>query len=176
VAAAIADYVRTRMSGNSAFDRWQFGNEQNAVSEDVKRGFALFTGAAQCNRCHRVPLFTDGMFHNTGIGWNAETRTFSDLGRYAIRTLTRGAHGSFKTPGLREVSRHPPYMHDGSIATLREVVEYYNRGGNRNPYLDWQIPLEGLKLTGEQIDDLVAFLTALEGEGWQDSGPSLFPQ
>ena len=178
VAHAIADYVRTRMSGNSRFDRWITRTDDEALTVQEKRGWGLFAGPAQCGRCHRPPLFTDGQFHNLGIGWDATTRRFADYGRQAV---TRGSifeadPGTFKTPTLREVTRHPPYMHDGSIATLREVVEFYNRGAIPNPDLAFEIPRTGLHLTASEIDDIVAFLSALEGEGWQDSGPSYFPQ
>jgi len=81
--------------------------------------------------------------------------------------------GAFKTPTLRDVSLHPPFMHDGSIATLREVVEHYNRGGHSNPYLDPDI--EPLDLKEAAVDGLVAFLDALAGEGYQDQPPATFP-
>jgi len=176
VARALADYERTRMSGNSPFDRWRTGRDDRAVSAEVKRGFALFTGKAQCARCHPGPLFTDAGFHNLGVGWNAATRTFSDEGRHAV---TRGSvrqadPGTFKTPTLREVSRRAPYMHDGSIATLRDIVEFYNRGGIPNPDLDNNIAPRGL--SGDEIDAIVAFLKSLDGEGWQDVAPSHFPR
>jgi cytochrome c peroxidase len=178
VARAIADYVRTRMSGNSRFDRWDAGMDDAALSAQERRGFSLFSGPALCGRCHRPPLFTDGKFHNLGIGWNAETATFTDYGRQAVTkgTIWEADPGTFKTPTLREVTRHPPYMHDGSIATLREVVEFYNRGAIANPDLAFAIPRSGLGLAPSEIADIVAFLGALEGEQWQDAGPSRFPR
>ena len=176
VARALADYERTRMSGNSAFDRWKGGHDENAVSGQVKQGFALFAGKAQCIHCHGGPLFTRGQFHNIGIGWDPVAQTFADEGRHLV---TKGAvdeawPGTFKVPTLREIARRAPYMHDGSIHTLREVVEYYNRGANPNPYLNAFI--RPLRLTDAEIDALVAFLESLNGEGWQDVGPSGFPQ
>ncbi len=84
--------------------------------------------------------------------------------------------GAFKTPTLREVSKRAPYMHDGSVATLREVVEYYNRGGNKNPYLDPKMPQKPLGLTPAEIDALVAMMKALDGEGYEDTAPSSFPK
>ncbi len=178
VAQAIADYERTRMSGNSAFDRWRHG--RGTVSDAVRRGFDLFAGRkAGCAACHTPPLFTDGTFHNLGIGWNPDTRSFADEGRYAVTkdSMFEGDPGSFKTPTLREVTRHAPYMHDGSIQTLREVIEFYNRGGIANPDLDDRLRRRGpIGLTPSQINDLLAFLVSLEGTGWQDEGPLMFPQ
>ena len=176
VAWALADYERTRLSGNSPFDRWRTGKDGSAVSTDVKRGFDLFTGKAQCNRCHVEPLFTDTGFHNLGVGWNAVTRTFTDQGRHAVTkgSVMQADPGTFKTPTLREVSRRAPYMHDGSIATLREVVEFYNRGGNPNPDLDNAIAPRGL--SSDEVAAIVAFLSSLDGEGWQDAAPLHFPR
>jgi cytochrome c peroxidase len=81
--------------------------------------------------------------------------------------------GAFKTPTLREVGLHPPFMHDGSIKTLREVVELYNRGGVANPYLDPK--MKPLKLTPGEIDALVQLMEALRGEGYRDTAPAAFP-
>lgn len=180
VAKAIADYERTRMSGNSAWDRWRYNRDGSAVSEQVKRGHELFNGNASCAQCHLGNNFTDSQFHNLGVGWNPATKTFADEGRWVVtKNAPAGQRreadrGSFKTPTLREVTKHAPYMHDGSLATLREVVEFYNRGGVRNPWLDPKI--KPLNLTSEDIDALVAFLQALEGEGYQDTPPDSFPE
>ena len=176
IARALADYERTRLSGNSPFDRWRFGNEARAISESAKSGYQLFTGKAQCLHCHGGNSFSGGGFHNTGIGWDRRSRTFTDLGHYLV---TKGTDiedwpGTFKAPTLREVSRHPPYMHNGSIATLREVVEFYNRGANPNP--DLSAFIHPLGLSSQDVDDIVAFLETLNGEGWQDDGPHLFPR
>ena len=81
--------------------------------------------------------------------------------------------GAFKTPGLRDVSKHAPYMHDGSVKTLREVVDWYNRGGEKNPWLSPKI--KPLNLTAEEVDAMAAFMEALDGEGYQDTGPEHFP-
>ena len=172
VARAIADYERTRRSGNSPWDRWSAG-ETSALSDEAQLGRQIFFGRGRCTRCHNAPAFTDDEFHNEGIGWVPETETFLDEGRLAVSKLGSD-RGAFKTPTLRDVSRHPPFMHDGSVATLREVVEHYNRGGNPNPYLDPDI--EPLNLAEAQLEGLVAFLEALAGEGYQDEPPATFPQ
>ena len=173
VAKALADYVRTRMSGNSAWDRWRRHGDESAVSDQVKQGHALFFGKAGCNQCHFGSNFTDSSFHNLGVGWNPQTKRFSDEGRYSITKQTADM-AAFKTPTLREVTKHAPYMHDGSVSTLREVLQSYNRGGETNPYLDPRI--HPLNLTEPEIDALLAFLHALEGEGYADVSPKAFPQ
>ncbi len=172
VAKAIADYERTRMSGNSPYDRWKDGDE-SAVLDAVKLGDQLFFDKAGCNQCHLGYNFTDALFHNIGVGWDPEKEEFTDLGRYA-ETKQEQDMGAFKTPTVREVTKRAPYMHDGSIAALREVVELYNRGGEANPYLDPKI--QPLELTEEEIDALVAMMEALEGEGYADAPPTAFPQ
>jgi len=101
------------------------------------------------------------------------TKQFSDDGRFVV-TKNEVDRGAFTTPTLRDVTKHPPYLHDGSVATLREVVELYNRGGTRNPNLD--VKMEPLGLTPSEVEAIVAFLHSLEGEGYQDKAPQLFPQ
>jgi len=172
IAKAIADYERTRMSGNSPYDRFKAGDE-SAVSDTVKKGDELFFGKAGCNQCHLGQNFTDSKFHNLGIGWNPKAKKFADEGRYVV-TKEEADRGAFKTPTVRDVTKHAPYMHDGSIATLREVVEHYDKGGNPNPQLDPKI--EKLKLTPEEVDALVVMMEALEGEGYMDKAPASFPQ
>lgn len=180
VAKAIADYERTRMSGNSPWDRWRYERDEGAVSELVKEGHELFNGKASCGQCHLGNNFTDSQFHNLGVGWDPASKTFSDEGRWTVSQSLPEAErretdrGAFKTPTLREVTRHAPYMHDGSIPTLRDVVVFYNDGGLKNPWLDPKI--KPLGLTDREIDALVAFLDALEGEGYQDIPPTSFPQ
>lgn len=177
ITKAIADYERTRMSGNSAWDRWRAG-DKNAVSAEVKQGHRLFFGNAFCNNCHKGPNFTDGKFHNLGVGWDPETKRFADKGRYAV-TMEKADTGAFKTPSIRDVSKRAPYMHDGSVKTLREVVELYRKGGKPNPYLDRKIDrrfAEQLDFTDDQINALVKFMEALEGKGYQDQAPTAFPK
>jgi cytochrome c peroxidase len=171
ITRAIADYERTRMSGNSPWDRWRAGDE-SAVSDQVKLGHDVFFDKAFCNQCHLGQNFTDDQFHNLGVGWNAESGEFADIGRYEISGVEADM-GAFKTPGLRDVTKHAPYMHDGSQATLREVVEHYDKGGNANPQLSPKIT--SLGLTDEEIDALVAFMEALDGEGFLDTAPEAFP-
>ncbi len=173
VAKAIADYERTRMSGNSPWDRWKVGGDENAVSDLVKKGDELFFDKAGCNQCHLGVNFTDSLFHNIGVGWNPETEQFDDEGRYVV-TKKEKDRGAFKTPTLRDVTKHGPFMHDGSMITLRETVEIYDDGGHPNPYLDPKI--EVLNLTEEEIDALVAFMEALDGEGYEDTAPVAFPK
>jgi len=154
VARALASFVRTLRSGNSPFDRSQNG-DQTALSAEARRGLELFRGKANCTACHTGPNFTDEQFHNTGVSWGR-----GDFGRYRV-TSKQKDRGAFKTPTLREIARTAPYMHDGSIATREEVIEYYDRGANANPNLDPE--LRPLRLTGEEKQALAAFLRALNG-------------
>lgn len=156
VAKAIAAFERTLLSGNAPFDRFQAGDLE-ALSPAAHRGMELFFNEAHCSACHGGFLFSDGSFHNIGIGID---RIDYDPGREAI-TNRLEHRGSFKTPSLRDVSESAPYMHDGSLATLEDVVEYYNMGGQGpnaapNPQLDEEI--YELGLTDQQKRDLVVFL------------------
>ncbi len=168
---AIASFQRTLISGNSAFDRFDYDGDEKAISESAKRGRKLFFGKARCNLCHFGTNFSDEKFHNIGVGWEGETL---DVGRFHV-TKKQEDMGAFKTPTLREVSRTAPYMHDGRFPTLMEVVNHYNRGGVKNPFQDNQIiPLE---LTEKEKKDLVEMLRTLNGEGWQHAtAPASFPK
>ena len=121
LARALATYVRSIRSDESPYDRFVAG-DTSALTEEQQRGREVFTRSA-CGACHREPLFTDERFWNTGVAWNPETG-YSDAGRYDVSKSERD-RGSFKTPTLREVARTAPYMHDGSLATLADVVEFY---------------------------------------------------
>lgn len=171
VGKAIATFQRILLSGNSPADRFDLDGEETAISVEAQRGLELFRGKARCTRCHSGFNFTDEKFHNLGLGWDTNT---VDLGRYMV-TKNPEEIGAFKTPTLREISRTAPYMHDGRFATLEEVVDFYNRGGIANPNLDNNVlPLD---LTSEEKRDLVAFLRALNGEGWQQvTAPTEFPR
>ena len=162
VAQAIASFERTLLSGNSAFDRHRLGDAA-ALGIDARRGLALFEGRARCAFCHEGRLLTDRRFHNTGVSWRTaaeESRRAVDPGRYAV-TGRAGDRGAFRTPSLRDVALTAPYMHDGSFGTLTEVVDFYDRGGYENPYLDDSI--RPLSLSAREKADLVAFLEALTG-------------
>jgi len=157
LALALASYVRTIVSGDSPVDRYIYGSG-GGLSDQARRGLRLFRGKARCANCHIRHIFTDEDFHNTGVAWS--DGEWLDDGRFGV-TGEETDRGRFKTPTLREVARTAPYMHDGSLATLEEVVDFYNRGGNANPYLD---PiLEPLDLSDEEKRALVAFLGSLSG-------------
>lgn len=131
---------------------------------------------ARCTNCHAGANFTDEMFHNLGVGYDPKVGKFSDLGRDAITpigTKSEADRGAFKTPTLRDIDRTAPYMHDGSEATLEAVVEFYDRGGIRNPTLDRK--LEPLNLSSAEKADLVAFLHALTGRTTPITPPILPP-
>jgi len=157
VARAIAAYERAILSGNSPYDRFRAG-DPNALSPAARRGLALFEGKARCMSCHVGFNFTDESYHNLGVGMD---RPNPDLGRYTV-TGREEHKGAFKTPTLRDVARHPPYMHDGSVRSLAEVVALYNRGGTPNRWLSGDI--RALGLTVNEQGDVVAFLEALTGE------------
>jgi cytochrome c peroxidase len=158
LAKALASYVRTIVSGNAPVDRYGNG-DRNALTERQRQGLRLFRGKGSCIVCHVGPLFTDERFHNTGVAWR--DGRLLDQGRFAV-TNEDEDRGAFKTPTLREVARTAPYMHDGSITTLEEVLEFYDRGGNNNPYLD--PTLRPLNLNAAEKRALLAFLHALSGE------------
>jgi cytochrome c peroxidase len=171
VAQAIATFERTILSGDSPYDRYQAG-DRGALSPEQVRGMGLFFGKAGCARCHRGFNFTDEAYHNSGVGMD---RPNPDLGRCTVTKQAKD-RGAFKTPTLREIDHTAPYMHDGSLTTLEEVVEHYNQGGIHNPYLDARI--EPLQLTEPEKKELVAFMKALSGKGWQqvkEPKPQEFP-
>lgn len=157
LARALAAYVRSIRAGDSPFDRFATGRA-DALSAVEREGLDLFRGRARCDRCHTGPLLSDEAFHNTGVAWrDGEPR---DSGRAGVTRQPQDV-GAFRTPTLREVARTAPYMHDGSLATLEDVVEFYDRGGHANPYLDPLI--RPLDLTAAEKHALVAFLRALTG-------------
>jgi cytochrome c peroxidase len=179
VADAIAAYEATRLSGNSAFDRFDAGDE-TALSPLAQEGRDLFFGTARCTACHAGPNFSDSKFHNIGIGFRwrpgpgmSAVEAFSDPGRHGV-TKEEKDLGAFKTPTLRDVSKRAPYMHDGSIQTLEEAVFLYVRGGNLNP---WIAPeMQEVLVAPWHVRPLVAFLESLDGTGYEDAVPAAFPQ
>jgi cytochrome c peroxidase len=168
VAAALASFERTLLSGGSPFDRWYYGGDETALSASARRGFKVFAGAGRCSTCHAVgergALFADGAFHNTGIGYQPRFEYLGYGGDGVEGNLARdnSFRGEYLTPTLRNVALTGPYMHDGSLATLREVVDFYDRGGIVNPHLDPE--LRPLALSERDKEDLVAFLRALTGD------------
>ncbi|TRW90638.1 cytochrome-c peroxidase [Candidatus Methylobacter oryzae] len=204
VAKAIASFERSIVAGNSAFDRYYFTGDKTALTEQQQRGFQLFLGQGRCVSCHTIEqdhaLFTDNRFHNIGIGINAVqqdlprlTQAFfeakirggdvdkivltdkksSELGRFAINDSFNDI-GAFKTPTLRNIALTAPYMHDGSLKTLKEVVNHYNNGGVTPADAQATAFLSGgirpLNLTDVQIDELVAFLEALTSDQYAKNG------
>jgi len=154
LAKAIASFERTVLSTESPFDLWRKGNEK-AVSTEVKRGFKLFEGKANCVLCHQGFNFADDGFHNIGLKDN------KDDGRFA-KVPVKVLKGAFKTPTLRDIALTAPYMHNGAYKTLEEVIEHYNQGGVDKTYLDPN--MEPLNLNSQEKADLVAFLKSLTGE------------
>lgn len=169
VCQAIATFERTVLSGNSAFDRYMAG-DKTAMTEQQILGLKVFK-KANCDSCHRGFNFTDGRFMNIGIGMDKPN---PDLGRYEI-TKDPLDKGAFKTPTLRDSSKNYPYMHDGSLKTLEDVVDYYDRGGIPNKNLSPLI--KPLNLSQEEKAALVSFMKALDGEGWENiKEPQEFPK
>ena len=170
IAQAIATFERTVLSGNAPFDKYLAGDKK-AMSETQVRGMSVFLDKAQCDRCHIGFNFTDNSFENIGIGMD---KPIPDLGRFAV-TKKPEDKGAFKTPTLREIEHTGPYMHDGSLKTLEAVVDHYDKGGIPNPTLSKQ--MKKLNLTAQDKSDLVSFLRALSGEGWQQiRAPKEFPK
>ena len=157
ISRALASYVRSILSGNAPFDRFTNG-DRRALSSEQQAGLQVFRSKGNCTACHLGPNFTDERFHNTGVAWR--DGSLVDEGRFAV-TGTMEERGAFKTPTLREIARTAPYMHDGSLVSLDEVVDYYDRGGNANPGLDPE--LRPLKLTASEKRSLVVFLHTLSG-------------
>jgi cytochrome c peroxidase len=195
VTQAIAAFERTKVFGDSPFDRYYFAGEDDALTAAQERGFDLFVNKGRCVSCHRVEqtqaIFTDNKFHNVGVGINTvqddvpelatafleaeanasevdrqvlSNKRTSELGRLVV-TRRFDDIGSFKTPTLRNVAVTAPYMHDGSLKTLRDVIVHYNNGGVTNEGDRVNDFLSGgirpLDLTEAEIDDLVAFMEAL---------------
>jgi cytochrome c peroxidase len=173
VEKSIASFERTVVSGNSPFDKWKYGHDEKAVDAAAKRGFVVFTSTKKgnCAACHTIgekyALFTDNKFHNVGIGY--DMGQFTDVGQFAV-THSEADKGKFKTPSLRNIALSAPYMSDGSLKTLKDVMDFYIGAGNSNPNLDKEIHVLDF-LSGQERSDLVAFLNSLTGEIPPNVGP-----
>jgi cytochrome c peroxidase len=189
---AMAAFVRTLTSRNVPLDRYLAG-DRDALSPEGRHGLELFQGKAGCMQCHNGPLLSDGSFHNLGVPDNREIvtdplrrvtlrRFFKTLGVPAYHTLAvdvglhaitnrPGDWGKFRTPSLREVARTAPYMHNGMLATLGDVVAFYNAGGGQAPNKDAR--LKPLGLTDMEQQALVKFLESLSGDPVTVEPPTL---
>lgn len=163
IAMAIATFERTILSGNSPYDRYRAG-DKNALTAEQINGLMLFNKVG-CVNCHLGDNFTNNRFENIGIGMDAVN---PDLGRYAI-TNNAADWGAFKVPSLRQVNQTAPYMHDGSLKTLEDVINYYDKGGIPNQNL--HSLMRPLHLSDQDKKDLAAFLKSLDGEGWEEAFP-----
>ncbi|MDC9728883.1 MAG: cytochrome c peroxidase [Methyloprofundus sp.] len=182
IAKALASFERTLVSGNSKFDQYYFAQDRSQLSKSAARGLLIFKRKGNCANCHEISwnnaLFTDNRFYNIGVGskilqpietelvtalkksenYPLNNQEKSELGRFNVTHIIKDI-GKFKTPTLRNIALTAPYMHDGSLATLEEVIEYYDKGGNKNLFLDPAIfPLH---LTDEEKNDLVEFMKSL---------------
>ena len=164
---AVASFERTIVSKDSPFDRWVAGDDQAMTREQID-GFRVFVGKGNCVACHSAPNFTDDGFHNIGLASWGEPNP--DMGRYLHKPI-RVLKGAFKTPTIRDISRTAPYFHDGSAATLREVVEHYDTGGVVREGIDPN--MRPLNLTDEEKHALVDFMRALTSPFIQVSLPEL---
>jgi cytochrome c peroxidase len=192
---AVSAFVRTLVSRNVPFDRY-LGGDQSALTEEAKRGLALFTGKANCVQCHSGALLSDGQYHALGLPENPRitgeperhitlrrfNRTLGvpnavnlreDVGRYVV-TKERKDWMAFRTPTLRELRYTAPYMHNGTLATLADVVEFYDRGGGSASPKSPLLKLLGL--TDDEKRALVAFLESLSGDTIGIAWPERLPE
>ncbi|MGY4574044.1 c-type cytochrome [Bradyrhizobium pachyrhizi] len=152
IEASLATFERSIVAGEAPFDRWIKGDD-TAISKSAQHGFELFNGKARCSACHSGPSFSDGSFQDIG------TAKGHDIGRGRFFPTSAKLKYAFKTPTLRDVARRAPYMHDGSVATLEDVIELYNKGGIDRPSRSPDI--KPLSLTADEKNDLIAFLQTL---------------
>ena len=192
IAKAIASFERTLVDVTAPIDRFVAG-DAGAISEAAKRGWELYNGKARCNNCHgyvaAFPLFTDELFHNIGVAAKdvnfealarrvqghpdeladlAHEEGINQLGRFLVTKEPKDI-GAFKTPQLRNIALTAPYMHDGSEKTLLAMIEFYNRGGNPNPWLDGG--MRPLGLTDQEMADLVALMETFTSDGMARFAP-----
>ena len=187
-ANAIASFERTLISGDSAFDRYLFGKDASALSPSAGRGLTIFKNKGNCVTCHEISwnnaLFTDNRFYNIGVGFKQLIPVLdkfiafvnqgnnpddfpltalqrSELGRFGV-TKDIADIGKYKTPTLRNIALTAPYMHDGNMLTLEEVIDHYDQGGDKNRFIDSKIFT--LNLTQQDKKDLVAFMRSLTSQ------------
>jgi cytochrome c peroxidase len=203
IGRAIANFERTLVFMRSPFDQFLAGR-QDAISEQAQQGWVLFNGKARCMSCHQLnqsnPIGSDDRFHNIGVAARhqdfeslagkalatlqkddglkaidelALSTDMSELGRFMV-TKNRSDIGGFRTSQLRNIGLTGPYMHDGSLVTLWDVMDHYNKGGEANPFLDGGI--EPLALTEEEIDAVVALLFTMTDERFADQNRALFEE
>jgi cytochrome c peroxidase len=155
VAKSLKAYMRQLQSTHAPFDAYIAGNA-TALSDSARRGFTLFVGKAMCAECHSGAFFTDGRVHVTGVKQGGAPGPVTDSGA--------GTTGGFLTPPLRHIAETAPYMHDGSLATLADVIELYRRGGDASGFTGEKDPLmQPLDITDDEAHDLEAFLKSLTG-------------
>ena len=203
IGRALATFQRALIFLDAPFDAFLRGDAK-AISEEAKRGWVLYNGKGRCNSCHPLnpanPLGSDGRFHNVGV--SARHQDFlglatkalavlaksgseatldvlavggdtSELGRFIVSRIESDI-GAFRTPQIRNAGITAPYMHDGSMQTLWDVMDHYNRGGEANPYLDGGI--EPLALSEQELSDLVAFTFTLTDRRFADANNRAFAQ
>lgn len=163
IVLALATYQRTIVSGTTDFDHWVEG-EELAISEEAKRGFELFTGRANCVSCHSGWMFTDNLLHDIGLDTD-------DLGAGSVEPKDPDLNYKFKTPGLRNILLRAPYMHDGSVSSLEDVIRHYAAGGVATE--SRQVAIEGFPISDEEVQELIAFLATLTDNGSTVPSPVL---
>ncbi len=189
---AIAAFVESLRSKNAPIDKY-LGGDKSAMPESAVRGMELFKGKANCIECHNGPLLSDGKIHVTGVPENSDVfgdpqrhitfrrfmRTIGigncatlrqDIGHGCV-TKNESDNGAFRTPSLREVSRTSPYMHNGSLESLEDVVAFYNQGGGESA--NRSAKLKRLDLSDKEQADLVEFLKQLSGQEIKIEAPEL---
>jgi cytochrome c peroxidase len=173
VAKSIASFERTVISANSPFDKWKYGHDEKAMNASAKRGFVVFSSKnkGNCTACHLIgekdALFTDNKFHDIGVG--VDMGKITDAGLFAV-THQESDRGLFKTPSLRNIALTAPYLHDGTLPDLKQVMDFYIGAGNSNPNLDKEIHALDF-LSGTERGDLLTFLNSLTGEMPANVGP-----
>jgi len=153
VTRALACFQRTFVSGDSRYDRFHLGQKDQMNVKELRGRDLFFSERAQCSSCHSGVFFSDMDYHNIGLN-----EVYQDEGK-ARATHKLEDVGKFKTPTLRNIQLTSPYMHDGSLTSLEDVISFYNRGGDNHPNKDSRI--HALNLSPQECDDLLAFLTTL---------------